>query len=236
MDDTDTMTEERRPLHNPIFDPPEPPDVEPEPVAVEPDDSTVIRTVGEPWTHEHFRALLEILETRPNRDAVAPRFGLSDRMAVGRAASRARDALGVAYEHHTTPADGTETYSADNPPPLSLKTREANRIRVEALRTLAAEGYSTRQIAERIGWTPEHCAMVAKRNNVTVSADAVMSKRPRHDSNRILAEAAAGLDAHATLFSLVDKHALNPDTLPEYIASIRASLSTITKAMKEITT
>lgn len=240
MEDTDTMTEERRPLHNPIFDRPAPPDVEPldltepAPVVVEPD-TTVIRQTGEPWTHEHFRVLLEILAAKPNRDAVAPRFGLTDRMAVGRAASRARDALGVVCEHHTPPAGDTEPYSAANPPPLTLKTREANALRNESLRFLAAEGYSSRQIAERIGWTVEHCQTLAKRNGIVVTADAIMSHRPRHDSNRILAEAAAGLDAHATLFSLVDKHSLNPDTLDELVASIRQSLATINKAMKEIT-
>jgi len=224
MEDIDTMTEERRPLHNPIFDPPEP-----EPTAIEPepvtDEGTVIRHPGEPWTHDHFRALLEILETKPDRNRVAPRFGLVGRGPVGSAALRARAALTLA-----------DAYQDDTPPPAADGSNEAKQARIRIATALAAQGCSSRQIETHLGITHERCRRLITDAGIVVSADKIVGKSTKHDSNRLLVETATGLDGHVTTLSLVDKTALDPDTLPATVASIRKSITAINQKLKEITT
>lgn len=66
------------------------------------------------------------------------------------------------------------------------KSRAAIAERRERMRSMAAEGYTSRQIAGAIGLTDESCRIALKKEGIDVPADKVTRGHHHHDSNRIV--------------------------------------------------
>lgn len=101
--------------------------------------------------------------------------------------------------------------------------------RADMIEVLAAQGYSSRQMAEKVGVTDAKVREIAKINGIEIPADHSVYRSRHHDSNRIVAETASALEGLAMGVDLVDVDTLDRADLPHWLASIKQSLSTLNK-------
>lgn len=114
---------------------------------------------------------------------------------------------------------------------------EAVARRRELIRECAARGYSSRQIAERIGTNESTIRQIARDHGVNITADSVMSRTRRHDSNRIVRETVHALDGLVMGIGLVDFDELDLDEVEDWTISLANSiraLNRLNKRMKEM--
>lgn len=123
-----------------------------------------------------------------------------------------------------------------NNPPGGDPHKERTAARVTKARKMAAEGYTSRQIAETIGIDPGGMGEFKKRHGIEVPADAALG-RPRHiDADRVVREAASTLEGVAMGLDLISPAAVDPDAIPALAESMKKSLQQITRfyrAMKD---
>ncbi len=100
--------------------------------------------------------------------------------------------------------------------------------RVEIIRTMAAEGNGRSQIASHLGVSSETIAKIANRNGITIHADAIVGKKRRLDSNRIVAatvESVIGIDQ---LFDAIDYSSLDRSQLDHWVSSLSDAIRSLT--------
>lgn len=108
------------------------------------------------------------------------------------------------------------------------------RRREERVRTMAAAGYTSRQIAPEIGVKEGTVKDIAARIGVEITADKVVGKVQRHDHNRIVAEATITLEGTVMAVGLVDVSALDPEQAKHWAASLAESLRSLNRFAKQI--
>lgn len=121
--------------------------------------------------------------------------------------------------------------------PPKHRSRAAVADRVDKAKRMAAEGYTSRQIAEAIGMTPGSFIDFKKRHEMTVPADAVVGKTQRHDANRLVAETVHTLEGAAMTIDLLgDPRSveLDPDRIDGWVTSLRSSLTVLTQFSKQL--
>lgn len=209
-------------------------------------------------------AVLPIGNTLPANEAQArPLAPLRDDpealASAWQAANEAAEAKGKAV----TAADVTAAVKAQQPEPnptdepvspmeaakrkdteedvLKKLSRAAVEARVAKACEMAADGYTSRQIAEAIGIAPDSFTHFRKRHGVVVPADAIVGKTHRHDSDRMVSESVATLEGVAMTLDLVGHPAdagIDPAKLDGWVTSLTASLkflTTFSKQLKEMT-
>lgn len=103
------------------------------------------------------------------------------------------------------------------------KSREAVQERIERLRQMAADGYTSRQMAAAVGMTDESCRVTVKRSGIDIPADRAVGKVKHHDSNRIVERTvmdAENLTADVNLIVFGD---LDRERLGEWADSLSVS-------------
>lgn len=109
--------------------------------------------------------------------------------------------------------------------------------RRELIREMATQGYSSRQISERIGTLDGTIRQIARNCGIDIPADEVISKTRHHDSNRIVRETVHGLEGLAMGVQLVDPGDIDPAEAGDWAASLTASirvLNRLTKTLREV--
>ncbi len=171
-----------------------------------------------PWSPDELLALLDRLDAGESRDDLATEYGIS-RSNLGSLLTRARK-----LRKGETQMDKLE--------------RVAESVRVDQIVAAAAEGLSSRQIADRLGIGFEHVRNIVKRNNLDIPADAVVGKSRRIDSNKVADETANTLEGVASSLRLIDPSDLDPAQCAEWATSISESLRVLTRfrnQLKEMT-
>lgn len=120
---------------------------------------------------------------------------------------------------------------------LKKLSRAAVAARVEKAKEMAAQGYTSRQIATAVGVTIEGFPEFRKRHGIDVPADAVVGKTRHIDPNRVVEETVASLEGLAMGVGLIDDPriaGLNPDLIEGWATSLRASLTVLTQFSKQL--
>lgn len=107
--------------------------------------------------------------------------------------------------------------------------------RLRKIRELAPSGMSSGQIAREVGVTEETVRDVARRNNITITADEVLRGTRRSiDSNRIVNETVMTLDAMLTPLRLVNFDDLDVEQAENWASSLTNSLRALNRFAKQI--
>ncbi|MFB4280809.1 hypothetical protein ACBJ59_36355 [Nonomuraea sp. MTCD27] len=163
---------------------------------------------------EEFEAALKEAKAEEN---------LSRANVVRKVQGRPRPTTGEAYGDWT--------------PVAADRSFEAVMRRRELIRDLAAKGYSSRQISERIGTHESTVRQISRDHSIDIPADAVVSRTRRHDSNRIVRETVHALEGLAMGIDLIVFDDLDPDEIEDWTISLANSiraLNRLNKKMKEM--
>jgi hypothetical protein len=118
------------------------------------------------------------------------------------------------------------------------RSSEAGARRLELIRGWAAQGCSSRQMADLLGKRDDAVRQLAREHGIEIPADQVVGRTRRLDSNRIVRETVHALEGLAMGAGLVMPGELDTAEIPAWTASITDSiraLNRLVKTMKEIT-
>lgn len=113
-------------------------------------------------------------------------------------------------------------------------TRAGIAERVRRAREMASTGHTSHQIAAAIGITFESMAPFRKRHGIEVPADAIVGKRRHIDHDRIVRESALSLEGIAQAIGMVEISQLDQTDLSTWATSMRESIKTLNRFLKEI--
>ncbi len=119
---------------------------------------------------------------------------------------------------------------------LKRLSRAATDARVDKAKAMAAEGYTSRQIADAIEGIEDFTGF-KKRHGIDVPADAVVGKTRHHDADRMVAETVHTLEGAAMTVGLIGDPrtaGVNPDLIEDWATSLRASLTVLTQFSKQL--
>lgn len=128
--------------------------------------------------------------------------------------------------------------SQERVPDPGDRSSEAATRRVELIRRWAAQGCSSRQIADLLGKRDDAVRQLAREHGVEIPADQVVGRTRRLNSNRIVRETVAALEGLAMGAGLITPAELDTAQIPAWTASLTDSiraLNRLVKTMKEIT-
>lgn len=103
------------------------------------------------------------------------------------------------------------------------RAKSAVHDRRERLRDLAAEGYSTRQIATEIGVLESTVKVIAKQEAIDIPADRIIGKTKRHDANRIIGQMVSDAENLCADVDLIDFEQIDGAQLSAWIESFQVS-------------
>src|SRR5688500_1372219 len=106
--------------------------------------------------------------------------------------------------------------------------------RLAQIRELAAQAYTSRQIAERIGVRGDYVRELARDNGIEIKADAVVGRTRRIDSNRIVNEGVAALEGVAFSLRLVEFEQLDRSQVEWWAESLGQSLRPLNQLVKQL--
>lgn len=104
----------------------------------------------------------------------------------------------------------------------------------ERIASLAAEGYTRRQIAEITGMSHEGLSAGAKREGITFPADRVVGKTRTIDTNRVISQSVAQLEGLAMALDLINPDDIDPERAQEWSDSLTQSIRALRKAHNQI--
>lgn len=111
--------------------------------------------------------------------------------------------------------------------------------RAELIADLAAQGYASRQMPERVGIAEPAIKLIARDYGIEIPADKALSKtRRRNDSNRIVNEIVDGLAGTQLAIELIDYNQLDREQAAHWAISLKGSiqaLTTLNRRIKEMT-
>lgn len=124
-------------------------------------------------------------------------------------------------------------------PLVEQPTKRVNRPAVERLdriRELAGQGYTSHQIAEQIGTSPEWVRQRARDNDIALHADTAMGRNTRKsiDSNRVVRETVNTLDSLTTGIGLIDFDALDETQIWVWVQSLTTSIAALNRLRKQL--
>lgn len=107
--------------------------------------------------------------------------------------------------------------------------------RAEQIARLAREGYTSKQIAPKVGYSRDDLVrQVARDYGIDIPADRVTSRRRRLDADRILSGAAESVSAAAYSLQQIDPLDLDQEAAQEWVDSLTESLTALRKALNPI--
>lgn len=117
------------------------------------------------------------------------------------------------------------------------KSKAAIADRRAAIRQMAADGFSSRQMAAELGLTEVGCREIIRTEGIDVPADLVTKNMRRHDPNRIVERMVMDAENLCADVNLIEFDALDRERLPEWLDSLKTSraklVSFIGRLMKE---
>lgn len=114
------------------------------------------------------------------------------------------------------------------------KSPETRDQRAEKVAALAAEGYTSHDIAKKLGILRPAVKSIEQDYNLDIHADRITGKRHRLDSNRLMTRAVDSLEVVASSLKQVDPADLDPEQVQTWIGSLTESINAIRKATKTI--
>lgn len=107
--------------------------------------------------------------------------------------------------------------------------------RVQAARDMAAAGYTSRQISDQLGFASAGSgANFLRRHGIDVPADAIVGKKRRLDSNRIVAAAVEAVDGIGDLFDSIDYAELDTSQFDYWVRSLSGAIKSLTTLRNNI--
>ncbi|HEX6970258.1 MAG TPA: hypothetical protein VF174_15795 [Micromonosporaceae bacterium] len=122
-------------------------------------------------------------------------------------------------------------------PDPSDRTTWATLRRREVIRRMAAEGHTSKQIADRLGRSGEAVRTMVRAMGLEIPADAAMGRSARRlDPNRVIAETVHGLDGMAMGVRLIldDLDGLNVAEVRDWAASLTESIRVLNRLVKKM--
>ena len=117
------------------------------------------------------------------------------------------------------------------------KTQAGVRERRDRMRQMAAEGYTSRQMAAELGLSEDGCRVTLKQEQIDVPADKVTRNTKRHDANRIMSQIVADAENLTEGVNLIVFADLDRAQIAEWLRSLQVSRdklgSFIRRLMKE---
>lgn len=102
-------------------------------------------------------------------------------------------------------------------------SKAAVAARHQRIGALAAEGYTTRQIAEAVSLTEDRVTDIARRSGIDIQADRVVGKTKRHDSNRIVERMVMDAENLCADVNLIAFDDLDRDRLVSWLDSLKVA-------------
>lgn len=167
-------------------------------------------------------------------------------LAAGRAEgilTRVSVARRLGFDHVVIPNGARRPAVPDYPdaPDPGDRSFAAIGQRLDIIRAMAAEGNSSRQIADVTGRAPGYVRDVARREGIAIPGDEVTHKSHEHDSDRIVQGTVAALEGLAMGVRLVEPADLDQALIEGWVTSLTQSIRAINRLkrdlqkMKEIT-
>ena len=124
-----------------------------------------------------------------------------------------------------------EKAKANNPgqPDPEDRSPAAAAARVAKAKEMAAQGYTSRQIAPALGISISNFSGFKARHGLVVPADKVTGSTRRHDSDRIVSETASTLEGLVMGIGLADVSELDPEQIDGWVDSFTDSIKALTK-------
>lgn len=122
--------------------------------------------------------------------------------------------------------------------PISTKSPADTPRKAERIRELAAQAWTTAQIARDIGVGEARIKDIAREFHIDIAADKAVGKTRRIDSNNVMQEIVTGLEQLALPMRLVNFDDLDATRAEEWVNSLTDSiraLNRFTKQIKELT-
>jgi hypothetical protein len=103
------------------------------------------------------------------------------------------------------------------------------------IRAWAEQGYSSRQMSERLGMGISNIRQIAREMGVTIPADQVIGKSRRHDSASIIRETAQALEGLVMGVSLVSfDDDIDPAQAKAWATSLSGSLRALNQFANQV--
>lgn len=135
----------------------------------------------------------------------------------------AYNAIANAQANRSKAGPAAVTDTNDTTPKKIDKSRAGVAARRATMRDLAKEGYTSRQMAERLGISEEGCRTILRNSKITVPADQVTRFSRRLDPNRIVEHMVfAAVDLCADV-NLIVFAGLDRSRLPAWVRSLRTA-------------
>jgi hypothetical protein len=106
--------------------------------------------------------------------------------------------------------------------------------RVDMIRDLADQGYSSPQIAAKTDVSAEYVRKIARECDIEIAADRVMGKTHKHKSNEIAANTVGALEGLAMGVALIDYADLDPTEKAAWADSLKHSLKVLNRFANQI--
>ena len=106
--------------------------------------------------------------------------------------------------------------------------------RADQIEQLAQQGYTSHQIAPKVGVSDIRVRHIARDYGIDIPADRAVGKRQRLNANRILSGAAESVSAAAYSLQQINPLDLDKDEAREWVDSLTESLTALRKALNPI--
>ena len=106
--------------------------------------------------------------------------------------------------------------------------------RADQIEQLAQQGYTSHQIAPKVGVSDIRVRHIARDYGIDIPADRAVGKRQRLNANRILSGAAESVSAAAYSLQQINPLDLDKDEAQEWVDSLTESLTALRKALNPI--
>lgn len=193
-----------------------------------------------------YKAATDLTVPEPERvlaraalDRIDRGAGLQNVVKEFREQCAKREAQEVKDRALDEPTDTAEVSAKDDPdwiPPQGDGSQRAAAQRRALIGRLAADGYSSHQIGERLSILPGTVRRLARETGVTVGADIVLGRGGgrRPDSNRIIRETVHMLEGLGPGLDLIDYTALDKAEIGDWTASLSDSIRVLNRLNKQL--
>jgi hypothetical protein len=114
----------------------------------------------------------------------------------------------------------------------SKKAIHARRLR---MREMAADGYTSRQIAAELGLSEEGCRTILRAESIDVPADRAVGITKRHDSNRIVDQMVLDAENLTADVRLIEFGDLAPERIGAWLDSLHQSAKSLRSFIQRLT-
>jgi hypothetical protein len=111
----------------------------------------------------------------------------------------------------------------------------AAKARREKVRKMASEGYTSRQIAAKVGIHRRTVYDICKELDVVVHADAVVGRAHHIDAERVIGKSIASLEGVRMSLELIKpEDVAGSEELPDWVNSLKSSLQFLNRFSKQL--